>query len=1051
MKHFHSIKKWLLLCLLTPVSIFAQTLGDYRAVADGQWNNLAIWERWNGSSWLTPTFDQGWPGQSSSVETVTIANGWDVTIGVSIPVGGPNLITNVIVDGVGSRLIKDGAVSINVINLIVRNDAQIVWANSAQGNNELYIPAGSSLILQTGGQLINGVTNCSGAQRFYIGDCLYASCGGGGPQTLYNFAQVNSSGGTISVGATSNSPVCLTNTINLFATPSGVISGTPTYSWTGPGGFVSNVQNPTRASATLAMSGTYTVTISNNVSTACNLTASFPLNVVVTRLNKWTGAIDSLWSKPGNWSCNALPVYESDVQIPAVLNNPILDINYTVGFNMLMYGPEAPTPPGQANSLTIAPNVTLAVDANTNFGDYKVTTRSRSEGTGSIGRITGAFVSGDNNLVVERFIPETKRRWNLLTIPVSNSTATLRDVWAGGSRPRIGNSLFTGTFFLPDPFNVNPGDYVAGDATVITGHRHFNAADANNIGYDWWPELTAPGIGSNIQVSPSSIRPYRHGVSNNSGTGFVSLPAINNGFPGGSLINSTVNSVMPAEQGFMLFTRGDRQVLHDRFNSTILKPFGSLKKLTQTVTVQPKGADALHPVLTVVGNPYPSQIDFELLHNAPGNSAVMEERFWVWDSNLPGTQGFGGFRLVTKVGANWQSVPLQTGATLSPNAQVIQSSQAILVEGTNAGGTLTFTEGVKLLATNTSALVPFEVQLDDPAVTPTSIFVNLHKVNNGERELIDGALAVIGDGYQTETSDKLDIRKISTFVGNFSAAFVRDNQRLAVDAIPVPKTTEILNLEFGYGNIANGNYSIEVVSENNLFNGMTAWLIDKQSGNETEIKFNQQLFHDFAVSNSETGSNNPGRFYIEIRMLNVLPVTFTGLRAFEQQKDIMVNWEVATENKMSHYEVEYSRNGVDFGKGQQVAAQNVSPASYNWLHKDPGAGVHFYRVRAMDMDGKHLLSNIVKVNINNGKAGFKAYPNVVSSNRQVTVEMSAMERGTYTLQITDMSGRVIQTQNIQHNGGSGSQVIQLPVMSTGRYNIKLEGQSGRFNEVILKD
>jgi hypothetical protein len=1048
MKHFHSMRLWLFICLLSPISIIAQTLGDYRAVADGLWENLAIWERWNGATWATPTVAQGYPGQLFNVETVTIANGRKVTDAISIPIGGPNLITNIIIDGVGSQLIKDGVVSLNVKNIIVRNSGALVWALSAQGNNELRIPAGSSLILQTGGLLVNGVNNCSAAQRFYIGDCLYASCGGGGG-AIYSFAEVNSSGGTISVGAGSNSPVCLNTNILLTATPSGAITGTPTYNWTGPASYTAtNVQNPTRANATLAMAGIYTVTINNNLGGDCNLTASGSVNVVVTRLNKWTGAIDSLWSKPGNWSCNAIPVYESDVQIPAVLNNPILDINYTVGFNMLMYGPEPPTSVSQLNSLTIAPNAILAMDATTNFGDYTVTTRSRSNGTGSIGRISGNFVSGDNNLVVERFIPETKRRWNLLTIPVSNSTATIRDVWAGGKLP-ISTSTFNGTFFLPNTFLV---DYEPGYHTVITGHRHADAASANSIEYDWWPELTAPGIGSNIQVSPSSIRPYRHGVSNNSGTGFVSLPIINNGFPGGSLINSTVNSVLPDEQGFMLFTRGDRQVLHDRFNATILKPFGSLKKLTQMATIDAKGAALPSPTLTVVGNPYPSQIDFDTLLNfIPGNSSVIEPHFWVWDSNLTGTQGFGGFRLVTKVGANWQSVPLQTGSTISNNAQVIQSGQAFMVEGTNDGGTLNFTERAKLLATNTTALVPFEVGNNDPGVKPTSIYVNLHKVTNGEKELIDGALAVIGDGYQSETSDKLDIKKISTFVGNFSAAFVRDNQRLAVDAIPVPAETTQLNLEFGYGNIANGNYSIEVVSEHNLFNGMSAWLIDRQNGTEKEIKFNEQMFHDFSVNSNEEGSNNPGRFYIEIRVLNVLPVTFTTLRAYEQQKDIVVNWQVATEEKMSHYEVEYSRNGIDFGKGQQVAAQNVSPANYNWIHKDPGAGVHFYRVRAMDVDGKHLLSNIVKVNINNGKAGFKAYPNVVGSSRQVTVEMSAMERGTYTLQISDMSGRVIQTQSIQHGGGSASQVIQLPFMSTGRYNIKLEGQSGRFNEVIMKD
>lgn len=58
-------------------------------------------------------------------------------------------------------------------------------------------------------------------------------------------------------GAGSNSPVCSGQTLNL--TTSTVAGGT--YSWTGPNSFTSNVQNPSIAAATVAASGTYSVTV----------------------------------------------------------------------------------------------------------------------------------------------------------------------------------------------------------------------------------------------------------------------------------------------------------------------------------------------------------------------------------------------------------------------------------------------------------------------------------------------------------------------------------------------------------------------------------------------------------------------------------------------------------------------------------------------------------------------------------------------------------------------------------------------------------------------
>ncbi|MCQ9638988.1 T9SS type B sorting domain-containing protein [Chryseobacterium sp. WG14] len=70
---------------------------------------------------------------------------------------------------------------------------------------------------------------------------------------------------------TSNSPVCINSTLQLNAT------GGTTYSWTGPNGFSSTLQNPSISNATAANSGTYICQISG--SGACD--GSFTVNVVV--------------------------------------------------------------------------------------------------------------------------------------------------------------------------------------------------------------------------------------------------------------------------------------------------------------------------------------------------------------------------------------------------------------------------------------------------------------------------------------------------------------------------------------------------------------------------------------------------------------------------------------------------------------------------------------------------------------------------------------------------------------------------------------------------
>ncbi len=64
------------------------------------------------------------------------------------------------------------------------------------------------------------------------------------------------------VTASSNSPVCIGSEIRLTSSPSGG-GGSYLYSWTGPDGFTSSVQNPVISGATVDNAGTYTVTVTD--------------------------------------------------------------------------------------------------------------------------------------------------------------------------------------------------------------------------------------------------------------------------------------------------------------------------------------------------------------------------------------------------------------------------------------------------------------------------------------------------------------------------------------------------------------------------------------------------------------------------------------------------------------------------------------------------------------------------------------------------------------------------------------------------------------------
>ena len=110
----------------------------------------------------------------------------------------------------------------------------------------------------------------------------------------HGYVTINYQAGGINISASNTGPYCAGQTISLSAT-----AGATTYSWTGPNGFTSNLQNPTIPNATPLDSGTYTL---NYTTPNCNGTASTlvvvntPINPAFTQINPicHNGAVPAL-------------------------------------------------------------------------------------------------------------------------------------------------------------------------------------------------------------------------------------------------------------------------------------------------------------------------------------------------------------------------------------------------------------------------------------------------------------------------------------------------------------------------------------------------------------------------------------------------------------------------------------------------------------------------------------------------------------------------------------------------------------------------------------
>ena len=184
---------------------------------------------------------------------------------------------------------------------------------------------------------------------------------------------------------------------------------------------------------------------------------------------------------------------------------------------------------------------------------------------------------------------------------------------------------------------------------------------------------------------------------------------------------------------------------------------------------------------------------------------------------------------------------------------------------------------------------------------------------------------------------------------------------------------------------------------------------------------------------------------------NPLPVVFANVKAYEKNKGVQVEWSNLTEKDVASYTIERSVNGRDFSAiGQQLPASNQNDkADYDAFDATPIAGINYYRIKAEETTGKIVYSKILSVDMDNVTSGLRLYPNPVSGN-QVTISLTNVKRGQYSLRVINNAGQNVFKQMITNHGSSLTQTLDLPLsVKPGVYNMVVTGNDYRYNKMFI--
>lgn len=178
-----------------------------------------------------------------------------------------------------------------------------------------------------------------------------------------------------------------------------------------------------------------------------------------------------------------------------------------------------------------------------------------------------------------------------------------------------------------------------------------------------------------------------------------------------------------------------------------------------------------------------------------------------------------------------------------------------------------------------------------------------------------------------------------------------------------------------------------------------------------------------------------------------LPVTWLFVKGDLINGQSKISWATATEENTSHFVLEHSRNGAQFQDVSTVAAAGNSGSvrTYHAIHGNLEPGMHYYRIKQVDIDGKFSYSKVISLLNNDRLREATIAPNPVGDLLHLIEPVNVYIN---RLEIYDLNGRMIQVKSVENE----TKLISMPTSSLtpGQYFLKVYYRDAVKTFKILK-
>jgi hypothetical protein len=148
----------------------------------------------------------------------------------------------------------------------------------------------------------------------------------------------------------------------------------------------------------------------------------------------------------------------------------------------------------------------------------------------------------------------------------------------------------------------------------------------------------------------------------------------------------------------------------------------------------------------------------------------------------------------------------------------------------------------------------------------------------------------------------------------------------------------------------------------------------------------------------------------------------------------IVNWQASQNSSVRAFVLEHSQDGISFAALHETAYQAQN--NFDFLAQNHIEGMHYYRLRQINLDGSHDFSNIIAANCGQENAGgLTVFPSPADD--KINLHFYSLAKQTYKIEIIDAIGRNVVLQNTAATIGLNRPQLSVETLPAGVYLLRL--------------